>query len=405
MRRLLALVILAAAIGGFLWLKASRPVPPPVEPRERVWRIAAETFSPEALSPTLTLYGRIEAPDRVRSAAPVAGRIDELRVRDGDRVSAGQVLLRMDERDLQPRLAQARAEVERERIRARADRDALVQERTLLQLAETKLARFDRLTSARLGTETAADQAREEVSRARLAVTLREQAIAEHPARLVQLESRLEEAERDAARGEVTAPFDARVGKVEVAAGDQVQAGQTLLALYPSGELYLRARLPVVHVTELRDALARGERLPARLTFGGLRLEATLVRIAGEADARGVEVLLRLDDDATVPVGAFVDAELQRPRAEGVLALPFAALHGGDRVYQVIDGRLRAREVERIGERRDHGEPRMIVRVRDFSADAPLMVTHLPNAIDGLAVAVVEPGALRGADGEPAVAP
>jgi len=124
MRRLLALVILAAAIGGFMLLKSSRPTPPPVEARERVWLVAAMQVEPAAVQPTLTLYGRIEAPDQVRAAAPVAGRVLEVLVRDGDRVSAGEVLARMDPRDLQPRLEQARADVDREGIRVRHDREA-----------------------------------------------------------------------------------------------------------------------------------------------------------------------------------------------------------------------------------------------------------------------------------------
>lgn len=401
MRRLLALLILAAAIGGFMLLKATRPAPPEVAVRERVWRVAVQPVSPSEVRPTLTLYGRIEAPDRVRTAAPVAGRIGEVLVRDGERVVSGQPLLRMDPRDLQPRLQQARAEVERERIRARSDRQALEQERALLALAETKLARFDRLTSARLGTETAADQAREEVARSRLAVTLREQAIAEHPARLAQLEARLAEAERDAARGEILAPFDARIGKVEVAAGDQVQPGQTLLSLYSSDELYLRASLPALYAEELREALMRGERLEARAGFGAATLIATLSRIAGEADARGVEVLLRLEQAPGVPLGAFVNAVMERPAVSGVLSLPFSALHGGDRVYEVTDGRLRAHAVERVGERREQGEPRLLVRVPGLAAGSQLMVTHLPNAIEGLAVEALAAGVADAAVSRP----
>lgn len=391
MRRLLALAIVALAVGGFVLLKATRPAPPPVEVRERVWRVATEQVEPGTYRPTLTLYGRIEAPDRVRAAAPVAGRVLELRVRDGERVAAGALLARLDPRDFEPRLAQARADIERERIRVRHDRDALAHERTLLQLAEAKLARTERLQSARVGADSAVDQAREEVARARLAVTNRELAIAEHPARLAQLEARLAEAERDAARAEITAPFAARIAKVEVAAGDQVQAGQTLLSLYPSEDTYLRAKVPALYAAELAAALAAGQTLVARADFGTVPLAARLVRLGGEADARGVDALLRLDDGDGVPVGAFVSAVLERAAVDGVVSLPFAALHGGDRIYRVVDGRLAALRVERIGEHRVAGEPRMLLRVPGLPAGADVMVTHLPNAIDGLAVETLAP--------------
>lgn len=394
MRRLLPLLILLIAVAGFAALRITRPVVPPAEARERVWRVEAHMLSAQSVHPTLVLYGRIEAPDRIRAAAPVGGRVLEVGVRDGDRVDRGAVLARMDPRDLEPRVAQAAADVERERIRHRHDQEAIAQERTLLQLAQAKLERFERLKNARLGAESAFDQAREEVARVRLSLSQRQQAIAEHPARLAQLEARLAEARRDAERGAITAPFAARIGKVEVAAGDQVQPGQTLLSLYSSDALYLRARVPAIYAEELRTALARGESLLARAEFGATPLLARLDRIAGEADARGVDVLLRLDDASKVPVGAFVNAVLERPLANGVFPVPPAALHGGDRVYRIQDdGRLGAVPIVRAGERREGNTLTLLVRAAGagdaLSDGTRILATHLPHAIDGLAVEVV----------------
>ncbi len=394
MRRLLPLLILLIAVAGFAALRITRPVVPPAEARERVWRVESHVLVAESVHPTLVLYGRIEAPDRIRAAAPVGGRVLEVGVRDGDRVERGAVLARLDPRDLEPRVAQAAAEVERERIRHRHDQEAIAQERTLLQLAQAKLERFERLKNARLGAESAFDQAREEVARVRLSLSQRQQAIAEHPARLAQLEARLAEARRDAERGAITAPFAARIGKVEVAAGDQVQPGQTLLSLYSSDALYLRARVPAIYAEELRTALARGESLLARAEFGATPLLARLDRIAGEADARGVDVLLRLDDASKVPVGAFVNAVLERPLATGVFPVPPAALHGGDRVYRIEgDGRLNAVRIVRAGERREGSALTLLVRAagsEDALRDGTrILATHLPHAIDGLAVEVV----------------
>lgn len=394
MRRLLPLLILLIAAVGFLVLRATRPELPPAEARERVWRVEAHVLAAGSMHPTLVLYGRIEAPDRIRAAAPVGGRVLEIGVRDGDRVEPGTVLARLDPRDLEPRVAQAAADVERERIRHRHDQEAIAQERTLLQLAEAKLERFERLKNARLGAESAFDQAREEVARVRLSLSQRQQAIAEHPARLAQLQARLAEARRDAERGAIVAPFAARIGRVEVAAGDQVQPGQTLLSLYSSDALYLRARVPAIYAEELRTALARGEPLLARAEFGATPLLARLDRIAGEADARGVDVLLRLDDASKVPVGAFVNAVLERPLASGVFTIPPAALHGGDRVYRIEDdARLRAVPIVRAGERREGNTLELLVRAAapgDLLRDGTrILATHLPHAIDGLAVEVV----------------
>ncbi|MEO1750426.1 efflux RND transporter periplasmic adaptor subunit [Thiofaba sp. EF100] len=390
MKRLLPFAILALAIGGFMLLKATRPAPPAITVQERVWHIDTQTIQPTSLRPTLTLYGRVEAPDRVRAASPVSGRVLEVLVRDGERVRAGQVLARLDPRDLEPRLAQARADVEREKVRYRSDQAALAQERRLLALAEDALRRAELIQAQKLGSQASTDQAREQLSRAQLAVTQREQALAEHPARLAQLQSKLAEAERDAARGEIIAPFAARIGKVEAAAGDQVQPNQTLLTLYPSDAIYLRAKVPAHLSEELRAALQRGEELTARADFGGKPLRARLERLSGEADARGVDALLKLDDPTGVPIGAFVNAQLERPLAPDAVALPFSALHGGDRIYLVKDGRLKGVTVQRIGELRINGEARLLVHAEALRPGDVVMITHLPHAIDGLAVTPIQ---------------
>jgi multidrug efflux pump subunit AcrA (membrane-fusion protein) len=386
LRRALPILPVLVGVGGFALLKATAPKPPVVEPRERAWRVETVSAAPAANRPLLRLYGRVEAPDRVRAAAPVAGRLLEVRVRDGDRVAAGEVLARLDPRDLQPRLAQARAEVEKEKLKERHDRESLAHEQEILRLAQNALARADKVQAQRYGSESAVDEARQQLARARLSVTLREQALAEHPARLAVLEAKLEEAERDAARGEVVAPFAARIGRVEAAAGDQLQPNQAILTLYPTDGLWIRAKLPNSRSEELRAALAAGERPRARGTYAGRTVEAFLDRLGGEAEARGIDALLRLSGDAEVPLGAFVELALERPAALDTLALPFAALHGGDKVFVVEDARLRGVPIERIGEVDGPEGSLVLVRAPELTPGARVMVTHLPNAVGGLKV-------------------
>jgi len=385
-RRVLPLLILLLGVGGFLLLKATRPKPPPVEPRERVWRVQTLVVQPAEHRPLLSLFGRVEAPDRIRAAAPVAGRLLEVLVRDGDRVTAGQRLARLDPRDLEPRLAQARAEVEKELLKASHDREALDQERELVRLAESGFSRADKVQSQKFGSESAVDEARQLLARARLAVTLREQSLAEHPARLASLQAKLAEAERDAARADIVAPFDGRVGKVEAAAGDQLQTNQAILTLYPLDRRYLRAKVPGNYSAELRAALEGGERLVARGTYAGRAVSAELERLAGEADARGVDALLRLAADADAPVGAFIELFLERPPAPDTVALPFSALHGGDRVFLVNDARLHGVRIERVGEVAGPDGGQVLVRAPELPGGARVLVTHLPHAVDGLRV-------------------
>ncbi len=392
LRRLLPILIILTGIAGFVVLKETRPTPHPVTPTERIWRVEVLEVAPADNRPVLSLFGRVEAPDRMRAAAPVAGRLLDVSVRDGERVAAGTLLARIDPRDLQPRLMKARAEVEKEQLRLDHDTEALAQESELLRLAESGLNRADTVQTKKLGSIAEVDEARQQLARARLAVTLREQSIAEHPARLASLQATLAEAERDAARGEILAPFDAHIGVVEAAAGDQLQANQTILTLIPVDGLYLRAKIPGTYAEELRDALDAGERLTAQGHHAGKPVTAVLERLAGEADARGVDALLRLDPGADLPLGAFVDLRLDRPVAAGTLALPFAALHGGDRIFAVEEGRLTGIAVERVGETggTDTRPGLVLVRAPALEAGMRVMVSHLPNALDSLKVETIQ---------------
>lgn len=392
LRRILPVLILVFGFGAFFVLKETRPTPPAVTPKERIWRVAITEAAPAVHRPVLSLFGRVEAPDRIKAAAPVAGRLLEVRVRDGDRVPAGTVLARLDPRDLEPRLRKARADVEKERLRLVHDTQALEQERELLRLAQAAVERADAVRSKKLGSLSSVDEAREQLARAQLAVTLREQSLAEHPARLAALEATLAEAERDAARGEIRAPYDARIGTVESAPGDQVQPNQAILTLFPLDGLYVRAKIPGAYSEELRAALASGERLSAEGMHAGKPVSAVLERLAGEADVRGVDALLKLSADANLPLGAFVSLRLERPPAPETVALPFAALHGGDRVFAVRDGRLEGIRVERVGElvSEETEESLVLVRAPSLVAGTELMVTHLPNALDSLKVEAIQ---------------
>ncbi|MGD8207697.1 MAG: biotin/lipoyl-binding protein, partial [Thiohalocapsa sp.] len=265
LRILLPVLIVAVAAGVFRLLVATKPQQEPPQVRERVWRVEVEPAAPQRRAPELELYGRVETPDLLRAAAPAPARVVEVRVRDGDRVSEGQVLVRLDERDFRSRIAQAEAdvrrleaEIESERNRAETDRLALVQERRLLAIARDAVDRQERLKTQQVGAEQALDEAEQAEALQALAVSNREQGVADHPSRLRALESqlasaqaRLDELELEFERATVVAPFDGVVAGVDVSAGDQVAANTVLLRLYPFDTLEVRARIPAPYQGEL----------------------------------------------------------------------------------------------------------------------------------------------------------
>lgn len=405
---LLPLLLLALGIGGFMALKATRPKPPVAQAREPVWRVRAVTVELATASPVLNLNGRVESPDQTQAAAPGVGRVLKVMVREGQAVAAGQTLIELDPRDFQPRVEQARGQVQEleaaiasENLRHQADLDQLAQERQLQDFAAADLARFERLQKENFYSQAAVDQSRSALSRQQISVRSRELAIADHQARLAQLQARLvqaranlDQADLALQRSRVTAPFGGFVAQVAVAAGDQVNTGQVLVKLYPSSGLEVRAKLPAPLQDEFLAALAQGRHPQATARMGDAVLEFRLARVSGAADARGLDAFFTLvRGSPALHLGELVSLSVQRAPLDGVAAVPYAALFGGNRVYLIDAGRLRAVDVEVLGEaaaRDASGAASLLVR-GDLKNGQQVLATHLPNAIAGLKVEVVKP--------------
>jgi multidrug efflux pump subunit AcrA (membrane-fusion protein) len=412
-KHLLPLIILAVAVVGFLYLRATRPQQAAIETKERVWQVEVVEVQPSSLAPALTLYGRVETPEMMKAAAPRSGRVTQVLVREGARVTPGQLLLALDPRDFDPPLKKARADVaelkaqiDNEILRHQSDRQALKHETALLALSERAVKRAQRLKTQKLSSDADVDQALQEVQRQSLSVTNRQLALDEHNARLRQLEARLERAEAGLAEAElarersrVEAPFSGLVASVDVSKGDQVQANQLLLTLYPTEQLEVRARIPAPYQAELQRALARNQRLTARGDTRGSTIELALDRFAGEADPTGTDALFRIERglDSLRP-GSMITLRLSRAPRNDAIALPYQALYGSRRIYKLVDGRMLGIEVTPVGEYLDDtGQALLLVTSPELEAGDRVVTTHLPNAISGLLVQAVNTNGARAA--------
>ncbi len=390
-------------------LIATRPQTEPLAIKERAWRVAVVAAEPQTLAPHLTLYGRLESLWSSQLSAPVAAEVLEVAVTEGEMVRRNQVLVRLDERDSRLRLQQreaevrdARARLEAEQHRHAADRKVLERERRLLQLQQAEVNRLRDLLRKQVGAQSALDTARQAVERQAVAIAQREQAIAEHPARQAQLEAALARAEaaRDQARLElerctVRAPFDGRVARLSTAPGRRTRIGDPLLTVYDTGAMVVRALIPERYLPRVRVALAAGTPPEVRGELDGLGLNGRLRGLSGEvaAGSGGVSGLFDVQGDIGVlRQGRFLRLDMTLPAEPNVIALPHEAVYGVDKVYIVDrESRLRPVRVERLGEvRGDDGSTRLLVRSPALRPGVRIVVTHLPNAVDGLLVRVAE---------------
>lgn len=404
-KRLLPLLILSIGIIGFMILKATRPEPRQVVAVERSWRVDTLTVDQQAYRPELALYGEIHAPELMTLAAPVAARVADRPVDEGQWVERGELLVALEAEDLDPLLAEAQAEVAdlkaqlaSEDIRHANDLQALKNEQDIVGNAERQLERTRTLVNRNLASQDQLESSVDVLAKARLTLTARQRSLAEHDARRQSLEARLARAEakleatrRDVRRSMVMAPFDGVVTRVVVAPGNQVSKFQSLLSVYPVNGLELRAQVPDAYREELAQALRQGDRPNAQATLGGQQFE--MQRFAGESNPAGTEAIFRLTNDAgALRPGAMVPVVLQRPEVENAVAVPYSALYGNSGVYVVSDDlRMHRLSIQHRGEVvQPNGERWALITGPQLTNGQQLIVTHLPNAIEGLKVEVAE---------------
>ncbi len=404
----LPLVVLGAAGAWMYDLKNSKPEPAKLQLQEKIWQVAVMVAEKQSLSPSITLYGRVESPELLQAAAPGAGIVDSVAVRVGTTVTKGQILVTLDRRDFDSLLLQAKAELsdvesqaEELQIRHRLNQDSLKTEQDLLKLAEEEVERMQQLKNQNLGSDSALNQARSELGRQQLSLRNRQLEVESFPAKLKMLEAqqtkfraRLSDAQLMIERSQVIAPFDGIISSVPVSIGDRVAIGETLVTLYPVDSLEIRAHIPATYISSIQHAVNRGISLTAKLEANQQSLEFKLKRLAGEAEATGIDAYFHTGElSPNLRPGALLALNLSLPARDGVVAIPFQATYGNSRIYLMQDGRLQGLDVETIGQYyQADGSASLLVANPTLRNGDKIVVTHLPNAVTGLKVKTADHG-------------
>ena len=407
-RAALPVLILGAGIGGMAALVKSKPEREPLGAEERSWPVAVEAVTPGTVTPQLVLFALVDSPRITHLSSAVNADVEAVDVLEGQRVSTDDRLVALDNREIRLVLAQRDAEIagfeadlEHETLRHRNNVAALEHEAKLLELVRREVARARDLAERKLGSQASLDQTRREEERQILAVEQRRLAIREHDSRRKQIEAQLararaqqSQATLDLERTRVYPPFEGRITEVLVSPGDRVRPGDRLLAMFDTTMLELRAQIPLSYLPVVRAALDRGEALGARAVVDGQEVHAVLHRLTAQVGrgSGGADGLFRVTLGNTwLQLGRTVEFVLDLPAVRDAVAVPREALYGTDRVF-VLDGeRMKGVVVERFGETHpDDADGRVILRSPALKPSDRLIVTHLPNAIDGLKVRVTE---------------
>ena len=276
-------------------------------PRRRTPAVRTVTVSEEVIAERLELTGSVEAYRMARLASPAEGPVVEVRVREGDRVRAGDPLLSIG------RKAGVAALIESLREDLRKEEDNLRRTRRLVE------------SEALPGEEL--DQARAAWEKVRALLIKAEESARDHT---------------------IKAPWDGVVFRVPVREGEYVEPRAGLLEIYDPESLVIMAAVPERHAAEITGGIAVDLRLDAYPgdVFTG-RVRRVYPYLDRDSRTRTVEIVP--DGDVSLLPGMFARLKIVLREIDDAVAVPPEALvptPEGPVVFAVEGGQAVARPVK-----------------------------------------------------------
>ena len=302
-RMLFTTLFSAVGAAGIIWFGSDvieANVKPTISKEAQPLPVVVVPYQLERGYATTTRFlGVVEASSDSNVGFEVAGVLDALTAREGDFVTTGQVLGKLDTRQQEAALSLANAQ----------SKEVAAQ----LELGQLNLERINSLLSQNLVSQREADDARltVEATRARLETT----------------QASVRNAEIVIEKSQLTAPFDAIVSKTLREPGSIIGPNVPVLRLVSVGEREAHVGIS----PKFADSARIGEQYT--LYLNGTTVSATLRSIGADVDSQTLTVLavLTLPEGTPARVGQTVALQFEEDVTEVGGWLPLSALLEGDK--------------------------------------------------------------------------
>ena len=298
---LVGLVVLAIAGGGGAVI-ASRQSKPQAQKDERppleFARADVVTLQPKRLSVELSVPGSVLAVSQATVRSKLSAEVKRVLVREGDRVSAGQIVAEFDTAQLRAQLAERTATYESSRAQLATT------ERT--RLANAQLVKQNFISQNAFDTADSAFQAQ-------LA------AVAAAKAQLEQTQIQMNDSV-------VRAPIGGTVAKRHVQPGEKLAFDAPLMSIVDLAELEVQAQVPVSDVPQIRKGMT------AQVDIEGIHGRSFAGRVerinpSTEAGTRTVNIYVSLPNEETLlKAGMFAKVMLTTMPESEAPSLPMSAV-------------------------------------------------------------------------------
>ena len=328
--------------------------------------VTVETIRTRDLESIVSASGKIQPKRLVNMSADTSGRVVDLAVNEGDRVTKGQFLLQIDPKSLRTRVDSGTASLQAAQSSLDQLRQAVETSRVQLDQAQRTLARQRDLWGQQLTTREALDKAENDVRAAESALQEREKQVNGQSARIGQERATLESARYDLSKVRIESPIDGIVTRRNIQEGETAvigtmnNAGTVLLTLADMSVIQAEVEVDETNIPNVKigqPAKITVDAIPDR-TFRGHVSEIGNSPIqntssgssssSSSTQATNFKVVVMLDEPIPdVRPGFTCTADITTATRQSVTAVPIPAVAVRELVFDAAGNVVKMPKVEK----------------------------------------------------------
>ena len=324
------------------------------------------------VSSFLKVTGVVEANETVRVTSEIMGQAKEVKVKDGEKVSKGDILIILGDEQIKIQVAQAQATLDS--IQASSDKiksgarpqeikqaeSAVLQAKINRDSAEENYLRMKKLSSEKAISEQQYEQAKNQYEIADVQYQSAqesyglviegagEQDIKSVEAQVRQAKAALDMAKYQLSNAKIIAPISGRVTSIAVSSGEMVAPSLPLLSIIDVSRVFVKVGISEKDISKIKE----GQKISLEIdAFPEEKFQGEVVSkgVAVDQISKTLEVKIEiLQPEVDIPVGVFARGDILVKTNQDVLIIPSSALtrkQDGIYVYVIEEGIARQKEV------------------------------------------------------------
>ncbi|TFG92590.1 MAG: efflux RND transporter periplasmic adaptor subunit [Candidatus Atribacteria bacterium] len=320
----------------------------------------------------LKFTGVVEANETVRVTSEIMEQAKEVKVKNGEEVKRGDILIALGDEQIKIQVAQAQATLDS--VQASSDKiksgarpqvikqaeSALLQAKMNRDSVEENYLRMKKLFTEKAISEQQYEQAKNQYEiadvqyqSAQESYELVIEGAAEEDIKSVEAQVRQAKAALDMARyqlknTQITAPISGKVTSISVSSGEMISPSVPLLSIIDVSRIFVKVGISEKDISKIKEGQKVSLEIDA-FPEEKFRGEVVSKGVAVDQISKTLEVKIEiLQSEVDIPIGVFARGDILVKTNQNTLIVPSSALtrkKGGIYVYVIEEGVARQKEV------------------------------------------------------------